>query len=193
MDDDEATGRKGKVSKQARRSPARAIRWTAAMRDAFFTHLAGSCNITAAARAIAVPPSQIYYHRKINPTFGDEWHETIAIAYQILETRMIGYVLAGGGDMIPAVDGLAPEPIAWDAAVKLLTLHKARRDGTARHRGPSQAVATRAETDAAIIGKLKALAARKQRAADANTQRTSRAMAAADTIDRGERPEGGGA
>lgn len=147
---------------QVRRA-GQAIRWTAAMRDAFFAHLAGSCNITAAAGAIGVPPSQVYYRRKTYPAFAEQWEEAIAIAYQVMETRLIGHVLAGGGATVAAVDGVAPEAIAWDGAIKLLTMHKARREGRARTRGPAQTVATRAQTDAAIIRRLKALAARRQR------------------------------
>ncbi len=150
-----------------RRRSCQAVRWTATMNRTFFTHLAGSCNVTEAARTIGLLPSQVYYRRKTNAAFGKAWDEAIAIAYQVLETRIIGHVLAGGsgGGAVGMVDGLAPEPIAWDEAVKLLAMHKARRDGRVGPRLPSQAVATRAQTDAVIAGKLKVLAARNQRAA----------------------------
>ncbi len=164
--EDDAAGASGAAT---RRRTCQAVRWTATMNRTFFTHLAGSCNVSEAAKAIGLLPSQVYYRRKTNVAFGKAWAEAIAIAYQVLETRMIGHVLAGGGGggggTVAVVEGVAPEPIAWDEAVKLLGMHKARREGRGGCR-PSQAVATRAQTDAAIMGKLQALAVRKQRAVE---------------------------
>ncbi|NIJ30389.1 hypothetical protein FHT00_002352 [Sphingomonas insulae] len=140
------------------------VRWTAAMRATFFAHLACNCNVTAAAAAIGVQPSQVHYQRRISKPFAAEWQRMIDAGYLLLEMRMIGHAMAGGGGTV-AGDSAGVEPLAYDEAFKLLNLYRARREGRVRSRGPAQVVATREQADAAILAKLDALAARKARAA----------------------------
>lgn len=160
-----------------RRASGVKVRWTTAMRDTFFAHLACNCNVTAAAAAIGVQPSQVHYRRRISKPFAAEWQRTIEAGYLLLEMRLIGHAMAGGGpsaDSAKMVDGDAAgvEPIAYDEAFKLLNLYRARREGRVGKRGPAQVVATREQADAAILAKLAALAARNARAAGETAEGT---------------------
>ena len=146
-----------------RREPRRHVRWNASMRDTFFAHLAGSCNVAASAAAIGLRPSQVHHRRRTNPAFAAHWDEAIKAGYELLETRMLGYVLGGGGPTIAPDDPQALGPIHWDGAIKLLTIHLARREGRGKPCGPPPRIATRDETDAVIIAKLTVLAAKKMR------------------------------
>jgi hypothetical protein len=141
------------------------VRWTPTMRETFFAHLACSCNVTAAAAAIGLRPAQVHYRRRNNKPFAAEWERGIHAGYLMLEMRMIGHVLTGGGEIIDG-DGAEVEPLAYADAVKLLTLYFARREGRVGKRPPAQVVATREQADAAILAKLTALAARKARDED---------------------------
>ena len=76
---------------------------------------------------------------------------------------MIGYVLAGGGDTIAPDDPHALGPVHWEGALKLLTIHRARREGRGKPFGPAPKPATREDTDAAIMARLATLAARRVR------------------------------
>ncbi|WP_447411534.1 hypothetical protein, partial [Clostridium perfringens] len=84
--------------------------------------------------------------------------------YQLLETRLLGHVLNGGGaGTIAPDDPACVGPVDWDGGIKLLTLHRTQRAGTGRTPGRPPSVATREETDAAILKKLAALAAARAR------------------------------
>lgn len=151
------------------------------MRDTFFTHLAGNCNVRAAAESIGVAASQVYYRRKTSAPFALHWTQAIEAAYHLLETRMLAHVLAEGGETPIPSDGIS-ETIDWDRALRLLTMHKARREERVRPRKPTELVATRAQSDAAILTKLKALADRKARAAASDiTQSAACALPAPGT------------
>ncbi|MCP3735034.1 hypothetical protein M9979_09150 [Sphingomonas sp. RP10(2022)] len=143
-----------------RHEPKKWVRWNAAMRDEFFDHLAGSCNVAASAAAIGLRPSQVHHRRRTNKAFAEMWEAAIEAGYQLLETRLIGYVLAGGGDTIAPDDAHALGPLHWEGAIKLFTIHKARREGRGRPCGPVPGVATREQADKVILAKLAALAAR---------------------------------
>lgn len=145
------------------RAPVKWVRWNAAMRDAFFAHLAGSCNVAASAAAIGLKPSQVHHRRRTSKAFAAAWAEALEAGYQLLETRLLGYVLAGGGTIAPD-DAQALGPLDWEGAIKLFTIHKARREGRGRPSGPAQKTATREESDAVILRNLAALAARQRQA-----------------------------
>lgn len=148
-------------------------RWTTEMRDTFFTHLTGNCNVLAAAESIGVTASQVHYRRRTSAPFGAQWARAIDAAYHLLEARMLAHVLASGGDTPIPGDGIA-DPVDWDRALKLLTMRNARREGRGRPSGTPPTVATREQSDTAILAKLKALADRKARLAG---------QAASDTAD----------
>lgn len=151
----------------------RPVRWTAAMRDGFFAHLAGSCNVVASARAIGVSLTQVHHRRRTDAAFASLWAEAIEAGYQLLEMRMLGQVLADGGDAIAADDPDAPGPVQFDGAMKLMTLHRGRRAGLGKAgglaggglpgSGVAADVATPEATDAAILRRLAMLADRRGR------------------------------
>lgn len=144
------------------------IRWNRQMTEAFLSHLAGSCNVAASARAIGVTPTQVHHRRRTNTAFAQAWAKALDAGYQLLETRLLGHVLRGGGD-----DTIAPDdpdcvgPVDWEGGIKLLTLYRARRDGRAKAGGFKPVVATRDETDAAILKKLAVIAAARTRQGEA--------------------------
>lgn len=173
----------------AKRASGVKVRWTPTMRETFFAHLACSCNVTAAAAAIGLRPAQVHYRRRINKPFAAEWERGIHAGYLLLEMRMIGHVLAGGGETIDG-DGAEVEPLAYADAVKLLTLYFARREGRVGKRPPAQVVATRDQADAAILAKLTALAARKARDEE-NARKARDAGGARTTRDAGRGREAG--
>jgi len=144
-------------------TPVKWVRWNAAMRDRFFDHLATSCNVAASAAEVGVRPSQVQHRRRTNPAFAALWEQAIAAGYQLLEMRLIGHVLAGGGPSIAPSDPDAVEALDWEGAIKLLTIHKARREGRGGRPGPVPGTATREQTDAVILRKLATLAAGRAR------------------------------
>lgn len=147
------------------RAPVKWVRWNAAMRDAFFAHLAGSCNVAASAAAIGLKPSQVHHRRRTSKAFAAAWAEALEAGYQLLETRLLGYVLAGGGGgTIAPNDAQALGPLDWEGAIKLFTIHKARREERGRPSGPAPKTATREESDAVILRNLAALAAGQRQA-----------------------------
>ncbi|GKS02844.1 hypothetical protein [Sphingomonas aquatilis] len=154
----------GALIAQGKRPTKQWARWNAAMRDTFFAHLAGSCNIAASAAAIGLSPSQVQHRRRTNPQFAALWADAIEAGYQLLEMRLLGYALAGGGETIAPDDPNALGPVHWEGAIKLLTIHRARREGRGKPCGPAPKAAPREETDAAIVAGLAALAARRTRA-----------------------------
>lgn len=163
METDEQREAAGALIARGKRPTKQWVRWNAAMRDAFFAHLAGSCNVAASAAAIGLSPSQVQHRRRTNAAFAALWADAIEAGYQLLEMRMLGYVLAGGGETIAPDDPHALGPVHWEGAIKLLTIHRSRREGRGKPCGPVPKAATREETDAAIMARLSALAARRAR------------------------------
>ncbi len=155
-------------SRRGARAPVKWVRWNAPMRDAFFAHLAGSCNVAASAAAIGLKPSQVHHRRRTSKAFAAAWAEALEAGYQLLETRLLGYVLAGGGGgTIAPDDAQALGPLDWEGAIKLFTIHKARREGRGKPTGPAPKTATREESDAVILRNLAALAAGQRPAPEA--------------------------
>jgi hypothetical protein len=155
------TSRNGTIIDADRRSAKTTrgwVRWTRRMKKEFLDHLAATCNVRGAAAAIGVDPVSVYALRRRDEAFYLAWEEAVVAGYQMLETQLIGHCLAGGGTTI---DNGADEfgSIDKDMALRLLTSHRAGRDKVIRG-GPRPQVARRDETDAAILKKLKALAAK---------------------------------
>ncbi|AQR74441.1 hypothetical protein BXU08_12950 [Sphingomonas sp. LM7] len=139
----------------------RKVRWTRAMRTAFLDHLAGSCNVRESAAAAGVAAVNIYELRRKDARFAAEWQEALLAGYQLLETELVGYALAGG-NAAQDIAG-ATRRVDVDIAVKLLGLHRNALLGLRRPK-PLTKRATSEETDRAILKKLDALdRARKRR------------------------------
>lgn len=156
----EAGGEAGAVAGTAgarapRRGGAR-VRWTDRMREAFLDELALHCHVGRAAGAIGVPVISVYHQRRHNPDFAAAWETSVALGYQMLETRLIGQALGGQGATIPGEDG-APE-VNVDLAMKLLAMHRPTRQGA---RGPKVRIARPEETDALLLAKLAQIEARR--------------------------------
>ncbi len=135
------------------------VRWTQELIGLFMDHLAETGNIAASARYIGVDPSQVYYRQRTDAAFAAAWRAAIEAGYLTVEARMIGHVLSGGDD---AATASARGTFNWEQALRLL----AQRDGHAtrtRRHGPQRQLATRQETDAAILRQLSRLAQNKAR------------------------------
>ncbi|WP_171982512.1 hypothetical protein [Sphingomonas sp. LM7] len=131
------------------------------MRTAFLDHLAGSCNVRESAAAAGVAAVNIYELRRKDARFAAEWQEALLAGYQLLETELVGYALAGG-NAAQDIAG-ATRRVDVDIAVKLLGLHRNALLGLRRPK-PLTKRATSEETDRAILKKLDALdRARKRR------------------------------
>ncbi len=140
--------------------------WTAARKAGFLDHLAATCNITDAAAAVGARPESVYSLRRRDGAFAAAWTEALAAGYEMLETRLVGHALAGGGQSI--TNGTTPTigAIDRDVAMWLLNFRQAELLGTPRRRGGRpRRVASAEETDAAILKKLAAIARKKDAAA----------------------------
>lgn len=153
------------------RTPATAIRkrsrrividWTEEKKAMFFDHLSVAGNISAAARAIGVSPTAVHHLRSRDVDFAAAWDQAIEAGYATIEMRLIGHVLAGSGrgdDLVPVEDD--GPPIDVDLALRLLKERDTRRTGGRMRGAAGPRRATAAETDAAILAKLAAIAARR--------------------------------
>ncbi|WP_156442667.1 MULTISPECIES: hypothetical protein [unclassified Sphingomonas] len=141
---------------------AERVQWSAAMRATFLDHLAATCNVSAAAEAARVCKTSVYQIRRRDADFAAQWEEALALGYQMVETRLIGHVLAG----LTRVDrmderGDAPA-IDFEAALKLLSQH---RNATAKpHKGRKPTFAAPDDTDRVLLERLRVIEARRARA-----------------------------
>lgn len=138
------------------------VRWTRRMKAEFLDQLAASCNVKASALAIGVGVISVYALRRRDPEFAREWGIALESGYQLLETLVLGHVLSGA----PRDDGIAmPDEtpgLDMDTALRLLTAHRGAVGGkSTRAGGPAPRTADQAETDAAILKKLKAIEKRR--------------------------------
>jgi hypothetical protein len=139
------------------------VRWTKRKRDDFLDHLAGTCNVREAARCAGMTPPSVYHLRRKDEDFAEEWGKALEVAYQMLETELLGHILAGGGETMERADG---RTIEVDKAIKLLGLHRAMMQGKGKRGGPPLRRARPEETDAAILRNLAAIDRARARAAE---------------------------
>ena len=153
--DADADGR----AEEAREEPPirRWIGWTTELKSAFLDRLAESCNITASARALGIDPTVVHHLRRRDPAFAADWAVALEAGYVMIETRLVGHVLANGtrGDPIEPAGGHA-ERIHVEDALRVLAVRDARRkQGNAPKSGARPLKALRSETDAAILKLLR--------------------------------------
>lgn len=97
-------------------------RWSAKSEAAFLDHLALSCNVTAAAKAVNFSTQAAYRHRRRSPSFAQRWREALELGYARLEealvegaiTRLTGDDVRSDGQLLPAT---------FSEALNLLRLH----------------------------------------------------------------------
>lgn len=139
------------------------IRWNKAMRQGFLDHLAATGNVGQSAAAIGVDPRSIYNLRRRDPQFAAGWGEALALGYQMIETRLIGHVLGGGGACDP-VTGEELPPINAELALRMLATERNRQAGAPYKGGPKLRRASEEETNAALMKKLDAVEKRMREA-----------------------------
>ncbi|MCU6455871.1 hypothetical protein LPN01_17470 [Sphingomonas sp. A2-49] len=135
------------------------------MRDIFFGRLAASGDVAASAAAIGLTVAQVRHPLRTDAAFARQWEEATRAGYRLLETRLVGYLLAGG-EAQRGPDGTPSLGSAdWDRAIKLLALDRAGRADRGRAKTSGPDAASRDDTDRVILGKLAAFAAGKRAAA----------------------------
>lgn len=170
VDDERGEGGEG-GAEGAAATPARGgkagrrwVRWNRRMKTVFLDHLAATCNVCEAARAIGVDPASVYYLRRSDPGFAAAWSEALELGYEMLETQVVGHALAGGGRAIENGATVLPGsdrpvgPIDIDLALRMLTHHAANR--RPRRYGAPPQVAAPDDTDEVILRKLKQVSER---------------------------------
>ena len=141
------------------RKGGKRVRWNRRMKAGFLDTLAATANVMVSAAAIGVDPVSVYALRRRDPAFLAEWGLALEQGYQLIETLLVGHVLASGGLASPVACPDERAPIDFDAALRLLNQHRATVHGAGRTRrgGPKLQRASDTETDAAILKKLAAL------------------------------------
>lgn len=105
-------------ARETKRSRAR-------QREAFLSHFAANCNVTAAAAAAGVTPNTLYRWRRDEPDFAEAWAEALAMGYQMLEARLVAHALAGTpGEELDGVEDIAAAPIHVELALKLMSVQR---------------------------------------------------------------------
>ncbi len=148
--DDGAAGGAAAVPERRPEAGRRWVRWTRTMENDFFDTLVATGSISAAARAVGIAPQQAHYRHRVNARFAERWSEAVAAGRRMIEMRIVGHVLGGETDRIVLED-----------ALRVLSYFEARAAGTVKRGGVKPMVATREQTDATILSRLAALAARK--------------------------------
>lgn len=158
--DDPVGDAERRAARSARMTGRKWVRWTKRKKTEFLDALAASCNVRGSAIAVGVEPSSVYQLRRRDDAFAAEWRAALRQGYDMLEIQLVGHALAGGGGGAGAVmdngDPARP-PVNVELALKLLREHRDRAAGKRDPAGPRPLIATREQTNAAIIKKLVAI------------------------------------
>lgn len=143
-------------------SRCRSNKFSARVRKAFLIHLSATCNVSASAKAAGCSEGIVYYWQKADPDFAEACDHALEAGYKQLQHLLLQRALRGGdaNKLTEADYGAMPDPsnIDTELALKLLALHQRRVTTGVRHGGGAKRrKATREETDAAIIRRLKVL------------------------------------
>lgn len=141
-------GENGGAGTRPGRGPIAFVRWTRELEGCFLDHVSATGNISAAARAIGVSLSAVYYRHRTNAAFAAAWEQALDAGYRTIEARMIEHMLTA-------------ETFDWDKALRMLTQRTAYLKGGVARGGRERQVATADETDAVILRRLAMIAARK--------------------------------
>ena len=145
-------------------------RWSRAMRVAFLDHLAATCHVAQSAAVANVDVHTVYAHRRRDARFAEQWEAALALGYQMVETLLLGHVLAGNraSDRVDTQQREQPL-IDFDAAMRLLAAHR-KPEGKPRKGGPPLQFAAPDETDAVLLKRLKVIEMRRAREAQCAAQ-----------------------
>lgn len=120
----------------------------------FLEHLAGCCNVSAAAEATGMSERSVYTLRLRDDSFAAQWQAALSIGYARLEGLLIeragGRADVPGGD-VPAANASTLDP---DLALQLLRQHRAGINGLPRPGGSQPGKADKQELAAAILRQL---------------------------------------
>ena len=136
--------------------------WSDVKTEMFLDHLAATGDITGAASHADVSMRRVHTRLRKEPAFAEAWGAALRAACQTVEALMIGHVLA-------SVDPDAAAPakgLEWDKAQRLLQMRGAVTGGdrgAAAKGGRASQIATRDDTDAAILKGLASIAAKAKR------------------------------
>lgn len=139
------------------------VRWNKAMRDTFLDHLAATCNVRESAAVIGVIPGSVYALRRREPQFAAQWDEALALGYQMLETLLVGHLIAGGkgrNDTLKGGVDTVLGPLDVEAVTRLLGMHR-NASGKPRVGGLPRQYAKPDETDKVLLHKLRQIEARR--------------------------------
>jgi hypothetical protein len=88
----------------------RNVRFDAARREIYITHLAASCDSRAAAEAAGVHPSTVTLHRRTDPDFDEAHHAALDAGYPLLEAEAVRQRLAAQARLRAAIEAAGPVP-----------------------------------------------------------------------------------
>ncbi len=152
-------------------SSNRPNKFGAKVRKAFLVHLSGSCNVRASAKAAGCSEGAVHYWQKADAEFAEACDFALEAGYKQLQHVLLERALRGddSSKLSEADYEAMPDPskIDTELALRLLALHERRvTTGARRGGGAKRRKATREETDAAIIKRLKVLRIRFERGED---------------------------
>lgn len=131
-------------------------------RAIFLDHVAATCNVRYSADMVGVATTVLYAARRRDPEFAEQWRSAIHMGYDRLEALLVERALSprllplGAGEVgvKPPSDTLDIDP---DLAIRLLAMHRKYVTSGVRHVRQISKQASEAETDAAILKKLRVL------------------------------------
>lgn len=109
--------------------------WTDEAEALFLAHLAGSCNVSAAAAATGFSAVTAYNHRRCDPAFARKWQAALDQGYARLEMELVRHA----ADMVEnfEIDPDAPfKQMSMREAIHLLAIHQRRHDQPAATLAP---------------------------------------------------------
>jgi hypothetical protein len=135
---------------------------TDAKRAIFLDHVAATCNVRYAADMVGVVTTALYAARRRDPEFAAQWRAAIHMGYDRLEALLVQRALcprllpSGAGEVgvPPPSETLDIDP---DLALRLLSMHRKYVVTGTRQVVQKTKQASEAETDAAILKKLRVL------------------------------------
>lgn len=137
-------------------------RWSIEAEQLFLDHLAGTCNVRAAAAHAGFSTVAIYRRRERDPAFAQAWQAALAHGYVRIETalvRMAGDTLEG-----VAHDPDAPiPPMSVRDAIAVLQLNRAAVTGEGRRAGWPARPRSLDELRQSILAKFDAIDAARAR------------------------------